>query len=342
MNKKLLTLCVALGMATWSNAQNKDYDLRVLTFEDKDYKGSTNFAGVKNWSSLIDSKQNGGTLLYGPKGQGFDKQADAYLWNDDNNTFLSSILVNNWGAYCYWNGGEAVSNYGASDLAKYGDLNAQITVYNKGAKDLVRKGSGHDGSDNFLIHFGSAEPGSASESSLPLIAFSDGVERVIDHMYINNTTYFINVAKNGNASSSALGENDWVKILVTGFDSKGKATGTTEKYLAIGKNLSLDGNFISVDDWTKFDLSSLGKVASISLNVYGNTKNDYGFSLPAYVAIDDIAVRFPKATTDISSAERDAVIESITTVDGKRVNALQRGINIVRMSDGTVRKVFKK
>ena len=29
----------------------QDYELRVLTFEDADYKGGTNFAGGNDWSS---------------------------------------------------------------------------------------------------------------------------------------------------------------------------------------------------------------------------------------------------------------------------------------------------
>lgn len=51
--------------------QNAGYELRVLTFEDADYKGGTNFAGKSDWSSLIDSPQYGGSMLYGD-GSGFD------------------------------------------------------------------------------------------------------------------------------------------------------------------------------------------------------------------------------------------------------------------------------
>ena len=42
-----------------------DYELRVLTFEDADYKGGTNFANGNDWSSLIDDPQYGGKLLLG-------------------------------------------------------------------------------------------------------------------------------------------------------------------------------------------------------------------------------------------------------------------------------------
>jgi hypothetical protein len=33
--------------------------------------------------------------------------------------------------------------------------------------------------------------------------------------------------------------------------------------------------------------------------------------------------------------------QEVYTVDGKRVSGLQKGINIVRMKDGSVRKIWK-
>ena len=47
-----------------------------------------------------------------------------------------------------------------------------------------------------------------------------------------------------------------------------------------------------VTEWTKWDLSSLGKVAKISFNMAGSSDNGYGFSQPAYFAYDDVAVAF--------------------------------------------------
>ena len=48
-------------------------------------------------------------------------------------------------------------------------------------------------------------------------------------------------------------------------------------------------------DWTKWDLSGLGKVLKVTFNVTGSSDNGYGFSQPAYFAYDDVAVRFEKA-----------------------------------------------
>ena len=47
-----------------------------------------------------------------------------------------------------------------------------------------------------------------------------------------------------------------------------------------------------IDDWTKWDLSSLGKVKRVQFNIIGTNDNGFGFSQPAYFAYDDVAVRF--------------------------------------------------
>lgn len=83
-------------------AAEPDYELRVLTFEDADYKGGTNFAGGNNWTSLIDSPQYGGKMLYGESGAGVDSVDAAYKWTDKNNTWLSNTLSEGYGSWCYW------------------------------------------------------------------------------------------------------------------------------------------------------------------------------------------------------------------------------------------------
>ncbi len=89
MKKRIVSLLLALVMAVSllpvSAFAAEDYELRVLTFEDADYKGGTNFAGGNDWSSLIDNPQYGGKLLYG-SGGGVDSIDAAYKWTDTNNT----------------------------------------------------------------------------------------------------------------------------------------------------------------------------------------------------------------------------------------------------------------
>ena len=108
--------------------QNAGYELRVLTFEDADYKGGTNFAGKSDWSSLIDSPQHGGSMLY-PNGSGTTDESKAYTWYDAGNTELKHTLPKSWNQYCYMGGGHAVSNYASSDFVANGGYESQLTVY---------------------------------------------------------------------------------------------------------------------------------------------------------------------------------------------------------------------
>jgi hypothetical protein len=270
----LATAIVACGCAMTLTSCEKDnaiqpYQepqepaLRVLTFEDKDYKADVNIAGEKSWSSLIDEAQYGGPLLY-------PEDETLYNWNDANNTFLAHELPNGWGDFQFWGSGMAVSNYIEQDVVK-GTYMTQLSI---------PVASGHNGSSNFCVVF------SASGAAiLPSLYFYDGVERVIDHMYVVPTTYLLNSEMNGDGFAQALtaeGTGCW--IVATGFDANGEETGTARF------DLAKDGKFVT--DWTKFDLSSLGKVAKVTFLVDGTDKGMWGLNTPGYFALDDVAVRF--------------------------------------------------
>ena len=150
MKKRLLSLFLALimvlGMLPTSGltaSAEEDYELRVLTFEDADYKGGTNFAGGNDWSSLIEQEsQYSGTLLYGENYGGSSKDA-AYTWYDKGNTELQHTIcagkdfMTDGESWSYSFGGHAVSNYVAGDYTSYGDFKNQLTVYKAGTDGLL-------------------------------------------------------------------------------------------------------------------------------------------------------------------------------------------------------------
>lgn len=237
-------------------------NMRILTFEDE--------AGSSYWASLIDNPQSNGKLLYGESGAG----STYYSWIDNNNTLLAhDFEVNKDQGMAYWSGGEAVSNYVETNLEN-GTSDFQLSVP---MKDPVTEFGGHNGSKNFCVHYDSY----LNSQSL---YFSDGEARVIDHMFVAPTTYLLNVEKNGNKFSGKIGPNDWFKITATGVDANGENTGTCDFYLA------KDGKM--VEDWTRWDLHSLGKVMVVYFKMDGSVTNQYGSTLPAYFAYDDVAVRF--------------------------------------------------
>ena len=295
-----------------------DYELRVLTFEDKDAKFSPYYleyadgwAGrlISKWSELIDNPQYSGPLMYGN-----DAMDAMYYWYDEGNTELFHMFPDNY-AFCYWGGGHAISNYWGAGYADE-DRNGHIlTYYDQSYLDQWAGKPGADGAlgwfllqlmtpvaphsgENFCVHYGYKDFFSYIEN-LPEISFFDCEARVIDHMWVTNTNYTLNQLYNGVKSEegnsfggnwTGLKEDAWLKIVAQGFESvdDDEPTTETEFYLVQGMNV--------VTDWQKWDLSVLGKVAKVRFNfLYSDEMGGkYGFTIPGYFAYDDIAVRFDK------------------------------------------------
>ena len=153
----------------------------------------------------------------------------------------------------------------------------------------------HSG-ENFAVHFGYIDGMSMCEN-LPEISFADGEARVIDHMYVCNTNYTLNQlvcgvgSEAGNTfggSWTGLSDDAWLKIVAYGFENieDEEHTKETEFYLVNGQNV--------VENWQKWDLSPLGKVAKVQFNFLYSSEmgGKYGFTIPGYFAYDDVAVRF--------------------------------------------------
>ena len=283
--KKIFTIMALCLCVMCANAQN--YTLRTLTFEDADYVSDTpNYLGYYNWSSLIDSPQYGGDLLYG-ENHGDTTQSYTnvnYRWYDKGNTYLYSELPENWGAKMYWGGGHAVSNYWNGNLSD-GDYSHQLSVYVPNTSGSGQGGHGHNGSNNFCVHYGYHDDSGYSADNLPYICFADSVERTIQGMYIDNTTYFVNCITNGNGLTSSLSSTQYVRVVATGYKLDGTQTQAVGKYLATGSSF--------INNWEYWDLSNLGNVYKVTFNIISNCNNEYGMSQPAYFCYDDVCVRIP-------------------------------------------------
>jgi len=254
------------------------YELEILTFEDADTEfDSYSFAQrsdiiISKWSDLIDDTQYGGKLLYN------DFAYTGYAWHDDDNTELSGGVLD---GGPFWNGGMAISNYFANATEDL-DFNTQLAVPTGSAGR-----AGHNGSRNFCVHNGYAD-GESYKNHLPALSFADGVARVIDHMYVTNTSYTYAALRYGNAYAAAAGADSWFKIIAIGYSTTGAETGRTEFMLC-------DGSSKIINDWTKFDLTPLGEVVKVEFNIDGSDdlRGEWGLNTPAYFAFDDVAVRFP-------------------------------------------------
>ena len=271
------------------------YILRTLTFEDEDTAfeaydcefyyamgGPDETRWIEKWSDYIPTD--------GQYGNGHG----SYEWHDANNTELAFVkpTIDSWWGI---SGHAGISNYvgGDDDINDFADDNFLFMI------DLQAYGvkGGANGSKNFCSQYGYFDPEEyatiySPEGVLPGIQFNDEVPRVIDHMYVTNTTYAYGIITRGECDfggSYEYTDESTFKIVAYGYDSLEDTEPTsTEFYLLnTGKRI--------VTDWTKWDLSVLGKVVRVEFNLiacyegYGS----YGLVIPAYFAYDDVAVRFP-------------------------------------------------
>lgn len=272
------------------------YELRVLTFEDEDtgfepyecefYYAMTyeyDYKEISVWSDYI------------PRDGQYGKGHGSYEWYDENNTELAFVkpTIDSWWGI---SGHAGISDYvgGDDDINDFDDNDNMLFMI-----DLQAYGvnGGANGSKNFCSQYGYLDPDEyatqySPEGVLPGIQFYDEQPRVIDHMYVTNTTYAYGIITRGECDfggSYEYTDESTFKIVAYGYDSLEDTEPTiTEFYLLnTGKRM--------ITDWTKWDLSVLGEVVRVEFNLvacyegYGT----YGLVIPAYFAYDDVAVRFP-------------------------------------------------
>ena len=275
----------------------KQTELRVLTFEDgtegfEPYECEFFYAmnyteeykTIEKWSDYI------------PRDGQYGNGHGAYEWYDEGNTELAFVkpeIESWWGI----SGHAGISDYVGTDedIEQYHDNDNMLFMIDLQAYNVT---GGANGSKNFCSQYGYLDPEEyATQYSpsgvLPGIQFMDEEPRVIDHMYVTNTTYAYGIITRGECDfggSYEYTDESTFKIIAYGYDSfEDTEPTTTEFYLLnTGKRI--------VTDWTKWDLSVLGKVVRVEFNLvacyegYGS----YGLVIPAYFAYDDVAVQFEK------------------------------------------------
>lgn len=273
------------------------YELRVLTFED----GTEGFEPYEctftySMSMYEETKYIEKWSDYIPRDGQYGNGHNTYEWYDEGNTELAFVkpeIESWWGI----SGHAGISDYVGTDedIEQYHDNDNMLFVIDLQAYNVT---GGANGSKNFCSQYGYLDPEEyATQYSpsgvLPGIQFMDEKPRVIDHMYVTNTTYAYGIIIRGECDfggSYEYTDESTFRIIAYGYDSfEDTEPTTTEFYLLnTGKRI--------VTDWTKWDLSVLGKVVRVEFNLVACYEGygDYGLVIPAYFAYDDVAVRFEK------------------------------------------------
>ncbi len=203
-------------------------------------------------------------------------------------------------------------------------------------------GGGYDGSANYGVAFAAAFNGPCYVTPL-----SDEPV-VVPGFYITNSSYAYSSLTGGDPYAKKFGLGDWFKLTITGYDADDEVTGTKDYYLA---DLRDAEKAYIINDWRYVDLSGLGKVSKLSFELSSTDNGDWGMNTPAYFCFDNFGVEgtevLPNRNVDVTTGVESVAVSQQQSVqrfaiDGRSLNAAQKGINIVRMNDGTVRKVVVK
>lgn len=201
-------------------------------------------------------------------------------------------------------------------------------------------GHGARNSATYGVLYGNSQPNTPME----VIKVADTTEgQVIKGMDITNSAWVVECVKNGNGYAGKFNKGSWFKVTFTGTKAD-NSTASIDYYLADYRSDN-EADWTLLTDWTWIDLSSLGKVVSLSISFDGSDQS-YGYlNTSTYVCIDNVGAA-KDTTSGISHTAKNNMVEVYEearfSADGKRIYAPQKGINIVRMSDGTTRKVMVK
>lgn len=174
------------------------------------------------------------------------------------------------------------------------------------------------------------------------VADGDAEGRIIKGMNITNSAWVVECVKNGNGVAQKFAQGSWFKVTFTGVKAD-KTTASVDYYLADYRSTN-EADWTCLTDWTWIDLSSLGKVVSLNVSFDGTDKGSYGLNTSCYVCIDNVGCEKNTSTGIATNKWNSVELREVAryTIDGKRISAPQKGINIIRMSDGSTRKVVVK
>ncbi len=218
------------------------------------------------WTSLIDSPQYNGELLYKQEG---------YSWYDEA-TDLYSTVNELWYTAAYWNGGLAVSNYYTTDYTTATTFMEQLTVFAEGA---------HSG-NNCIVHNGYKCDMMGDARSVLQFKTEAGF---IESVWVAHTAYSYASSVLGNDMAKPLTAEQSIWVRATGYTID--ADGNEVEGSSLDFFLYKDGKDALNGGWKKWDLSALGKVNKVKFDVQWNGVGGAdAFMHPAYFALDDITV----------------------------------------------------
>lgn len=231
----------------------------------------------------------------------------------------TQVGINPWNSVDYTLDTYYSNSWGSDYFADYVVSNCTATDGTDYTKPYQSTAGGAKNGNNYAVFY--ADYYNTVDGSIYLAAPSR-----VSGFWVCNTTYAAYGIKNWDGQSSdqkPFGQDDYFKLIITGYDINGEETGTVEQML-IDCTDAKEWHYIN--DWRWVDLTSLGNnVMYVKFSFDGTKKNDWGLTTPTYVCIDDFGGDAPAKNTPYEVIEQPTAIDNVAA----------------EKSNNAVRKFFK-
>lgn len=265
-----------------------------------------------------------------------------YTWmefGDENGEFLISHLIggegSSWGGM-YWDGFCPAMGGDKTDYGVAGSSASWTTNYGG-----CMAGGGCVINEDGTVAANPAEPylvgywGSWSADPTNQVMFvnkNGGTTFRPQGVYVCNHPWPYYESVNGDGSARAFAEGDYFELIAHGVDAEDNEKTTSIKLIEY-----TNGELQALNDWTLFDLTSLGEVEKVYFTLNSTDTGAYGMNTAAYFCMDKFQVNdAPTAIENVNTTKQVASVKYVNLAGVESSTPFQ-GVNVVvkTYEDGT-------
>ena len=265
-----------------------------------------------------------------------------YTWlefGDATGEFLLSHLIDgegaSWGGY-YWDGfcpakGGDQEEHSSNWTTLYGGCMAG------GGCVLTSDGASADASQPYLVGYYSSW---TYEGPSNQVMFLDSEKKnafIPVGVYVCNHPWaYYDCKKGGGAATAFANEGDHLQLTAVGVAADG-----SEKSTSINLAEFTGGELNVLNDWTFFDLSTLGEVESVYFTMNSTDTGDWGMNTAAYFCMDKFQVKGVQSNVENINTDKTEASVKYVNIAGVVSDTPFDGLNVkvITYNDGSKKAV---
>ena len=288
--KKLFTFaaCALMASAAWAN---------VITLD-------------------LNKPINPATIEYGANNVWTECYNDVdYTWlefGDENGEFMLSHLIDgegaSWGG-SYWDGfapaiGGDITDYGQPGSGGTWTTNFGGCMAGGGCVINADGSVTADPNQPYFVAYYSSWAMEGPSNQVMFVDANGGTTFEPVGVYVCNHPWPYYGCAHGDDFGRAFEEGDYFELTAHGVDAEGNETTVSMNLIEF-----TDGELKAANDWTFFDLSSLGEVVSVYFTLTSTDVGAYGMNTAAYFCMDKFQVKGAAQASELTVADGDEVGE---------------------------------